>query len=48
MLRYPKGTTTITGIGYEPWHWRYVGVAQATAIRSLGADVTIEEYLRLA
>lgn len=48
VLRYPKGTTTITGIGYEPWHWRYVGVAQATAIRSLGADVTIEEYLRLA
>lgn len=47
VLRYPQGKTKITGIGFEPWHWRYVGVAQATAIRALGANVTIEEYLRL-
>lgn len=25
ILRYPTGTTDITGIIYEPWHYRYVG-----------------------
>jgi len=48
VLRYPKGLTRITGIGFEPWHWRYVGVPQAKAIRALGANATIEQYLRLA
>ncbi|MFT3859956.1 D-alanyl-D-alanine carboxypeptidase family protein [Micropruina sp.] len=48
VLRYPEGKTKLTGIGFEPWHWRYVGVQQAKAIRALGADVTIEQYLRLA
>ena len=48
MLRYPKGRTKVTGIGYEPWHWRYVGVAHAKAIRALGANTTLEDYLRLA
>ena len=48
VLRYPEGKTKVTGIGFEPWHWRYVGVAQAKAIRALGDDITIEEYLRLA
>ncbi len=47
VLRYPKGATKITGIGYEPWHWRYVGVSQARAIRALGANVTLEQYLGL-
>jgi zinc D-Ala-D-Ala carboxypeptidase len=47
VQRYPKGRTKITGIGYEPWHWRYVGVGHAKAIRSLGANATLEEYLRL-
>lgn len=48
VLRYPKGKTRLTGIGYEPWHWRYVGVAHARSIRAQGADVTLEEYLGLA
>lgn len=48
VLRYPKDGTAITGIGYEPWHWRYVGVAHARAVRALGANVTLEEYLGLA
>ncbi len=47
VLRYPEGLTKVTGIGFEPWHWRFVGVAQAKAIRALGANVTIEQYLRL-
>lgn len=48
VLRYPKGKTKVTGIGYEPWHWRYVGVEVAKAIRAQGPDVTLEEYLGLA
>ena len=44
ILRYPNGTTDITGIIYEPWHYRYVGVEVAEEIQSLG--VTFEEYLQ--
>lgn len=43
ILRYPKGTTHITGIIYEPWHYRYVGVEIATEIMTKG--ITLEEYL---
>ncbi len=43
ILRYPKGTTDITGIIYEPWHYRYVGVELATEIMTKG--ITLEEYL---
>ena len=25
ILRYPEGKDDITGYGYEPWHFRYVG-----------------------
>lgn len=45
ILRYPKGTTDKTGIIYEPWHYRYVGVEIATEIMSKG--ITFEEYLGL-
>ncbi len=43
ILRYPNGTTDITGIIYEPWHYRYVGVDMALELRDLG--ITLEEYL---
>lgn len=43
ILRYPNGTTDITGIVYEPWHYRYVGTKTAKEITELG--VTLEEYL---
>ena len=43
ILRYPKGTTDKTGIIYEPWHYRYVGVEIATEIMTRG--ITLEEYL---
>lgn len=29
ILRYPKDKEAITQIGYEPWHFRYVGVPMA-------------------
>ena len=46
ILRYPIGSTEITGIIYEPWHYRYVGVEIAQEIMNLG--ITLEEYLGAA
>ncbi len=43
ILRYPKGKEDITGITYEPWHFRYVGVEAATEITK--QNITLEEYL---
>lgn len=43
ILRYPVNKTDITGIIYEPWHYRYVGVEDATKITEMG--ITLEEYL---
>ena len=42
ILRYPKGKEQITGIAYEPWHYRYVGEEAAKLIRDHGW--TLEEY----
>ena len=46
ILRYPKGKEDITEIPYEPWHYRYVGVEHALAIRDMGEDITLEEYIQ--
>lgn len=43
ILRYPPEKTDITGIIYEPWHYRYVGVEHAAEIMESG--LTLEEYL---
>jgi D-alanyl-D-alanine carboxypeptidase len=43
ILRYPRGTTHITGINYEPWHYRYTGSNHARIIMRRG--ITLEEYL---
>jgi len=40
--RYPKDKEDITGIAYEPWHFRYVGAPHATIMNSTGD--TLEEY----
>ncbi len=45
ILRYPKDTIDITGIKYEPWHFRYVGREAATEIHKLG--ITLDEYVIL-
>lgn len=42
ILRYPEGKENITGIEYEPWHFRYVGKAAATVIMEQG--ITLEEF----
>lgn len=43
ILRYRKDKTTQTGIMYEPWHFRYVGVEHAKKINEL--DMCLEEYI---
>ncbi|MDR0987198.1 MAG: M15 family metallopeptidase [Ruminococcus sp.] len=42
ILRYPEGKQDVTGIIYEPWHYRFVGVYHATKIAESG--LTLEEY----
>lgn len=43
ILRYPEDKTDITGIIYQPWHWRYVGVDVANEMKS--NNLCLEEYL---
>lgn len=43
ILRYPLGKEEITGIQYEPWHFRYVGVDAAKIIVEDG--ITLEEFV---
>lgn len=43
ILRYPQNKENITGIDYEPWHYRYVGIDNALEIYN--QQITLEEYL---
>lgn len=43
ILRYPEDKTDITGVIYEPWHYRYVGRDAAEEIWRSG--LCLEEYL---
>lgn len=43
ILRYPNDKSEITGIIYEPWHYRYVGKHEAQKIYESG--LCLEEYL---
>ncbi len=43
ILRYPKAKETVTGIAYEPWHFRYVGHPHAKIMEENG--LTLEEYI---
>jgi len=45
ILRYPESKSDITGIIYEPWHYRYVG--RDTAQYMYENDICLEEYLEL-
>ena len=45
IVRYPEGKTDITGIIYEPWHYRYVGVELAMELRDSG--LCLEEYMAM-
>ena len=43
VLRYPNDKSHITGIIYEPWHYRYVGTEAAKIMYE--EDLCLEEYL---
>lgn len=43
VLRYPPEKSDVTGIIYEPWHYRYVG--QEAAKEMTEKNLTLEEYL---
>ena len=43
VLRYPKEKEDITGIEYEPWHWRYVGPEHAKKMKE--QNLCLEEYV---
>lgn len=43
ILRYPKDKTAITGIQYEPWHFRYVGLPHSLIM--LQKNLALEQYV---
>lgn len=43
ILRYPSNKTDITGIQFEPWHFRYVGLPHSKIMKE--KQLTLEEYL---
>lgn len=44
ILRYPKNKINITGVIFEPWHFRYVGKSVAKEISENG--LCLEEYVK--
>lgn len=44
IQRYPANKSDETGISYEPWHYRYVGVEAATKIHA--SDMTLEAFVK--
>ncbi|MCK1226310.1 M15 family metallopeptidase [Streptococcus uberis] len=45
ILRFPDGKQESTGVGYEDWHFRYVGKKSAAYISK--HQISLEEYIRL-
>ena len=43
ILRWPEDCQAATGMVFEPWHWRYVGVENAQAVYASG--LSLEEFL---
>lgn len=44
ILRYPKGKESVTGIGFQPWFYRYVGKDNAQKMNA--AKQCLEEFLK--
>lgn len=42
VMRYEENKTDITGIQYEPWHYRYVGVEAAKYMKD--KELSLEEF----
>ena len=45
IVRYPKDKQDVTGVMYEPWHFRYVGVEAARYITE--NHICLEEFISL-
>ena len=45
VQRFPAGKEDVTGVMYEPWHFRYVGLEAARYMKD--NDLTLEEFLLL-
>ena len=45
VLRYPEGKSNITGVDFEHWHYRYVGVESAQYMQK--RNLVLEEYITL-
>ena len=45
ILRFPREKKKITGIIYEPWHFRYVGKEAAAIMKR--ENLCLEEYVKL-
>lgn len=45
IMRYPNGTTELTGVYYEPWHYRYVGAELAQELYESG--LCVEAYMEM-
>ncbi len=45
IMRYPEDKQDKTAVIYEPWHYRYVGVENAKAIKESG--LCLEEFVEL-
>ena len=43
ILRYLESKENLTGINFEPWHFRYVGIDEATYITE--KSICFEEYI---
>ena len=43
ILRYPENKSHITGISYEPWHFRYVGLPHSIIMHN--HNLVLEEYI---
>jgi D-alanyl-D-alanine carboxypeptidase len=46
LLRYPADKVAVTGYGYEPWHFRYIGTELAAEMHGTGTT-TLEEFFDL-
>lgn len=44
IQRYPEGKQPLTGVAFEPWHYRYVGIPMARAVAASG--LTYDEAVR--
>lgn len=45
VIRYPSGKEDVTGISYESWHFRYVGIPHAQYMYR--NSITLEEYISM-